>query len=120
MTHSILSFAVLAATTVVAGGCLVMKGHSVDESGVQVSQATLSQVEPGTTTEAWLLAVVGEPTSRRSIDDHTSILRYDYTLTTAKGGAVFLLFADGEQTRESTATVFEVTDGVIARYWQER
>lgn len=102
-----------------AGGCLVMKGSSVEEEGVKLSEPTLSQVKLGETTEAWLVAAAGEPSSRRVIDDHTAILRYDHSITTAKGGAVFLIFAGGDEKTETTSTLFEVNDGVITRYWTE-
>src|SRR5262245_42405931 len=57
-----------------AAGCLVTSRSSINESGARVSQVTLDQIRPGQTTEAWVLATAGEPTSRRVVDEHTSIL----------------------------------------------
>jgi hypothetical protein len=110
---------VLTLIIVLASGCLVSKGSTVRASGTKVSQPTLSQIEPGKTTESWLLAVAGEPSSRRKIDDHTSILRYEHSTTVRKGGSVFLLFRGHEEKTEKSAAVFEVTDGIITRYWTE-
>ena len=101
------------------GGCLIMKGSSVDESGVKVGPSTLSQIEPGQTTESWLLAALGEPSRRSAVNEHISILRYDRTVTTQKGGTVFLLFAGGDEVTETTSAVFEITEGVVTKYWTE-
>ncbi len=119
MPRMLLAAAVLAALMCFGSGCLIVTGSRMEETGVKISGATLSQVTPGETTEAWLLAALGQPTERRTVDERTSILRYEYTLTTSKGGAVFLLFAGGDQKQETTATMFEITDGVVTRYWTE-
>src|SRR5689334_6269822 len=101
LVHGSFVAALAAAVMLTAGGCLVVKGNNTEESGVRVSQPTLDQIKPGETTEAWLVAALGEPSSRRSVDDHTQILRYDHTITNEKGGAVFLLFAGGESTEKT-------------------
>ena len=110
----------LAIVLTVSSGCLVSHRKSVDEAGVQVSPATLAQVEPGHTTEAWLLATLGEPTSRRTVDDRVSILRYNYTRETSSRGRVFLLFSGRSKSQESSTTFFEVTDGIVTRHWTEQ
>lgn len=119
MIRQLVCGALLASSVVFASGCLVMRGSSTGESGVQITEPTLQQIKPGETTEAWLVAAAGEPTSRRSVDERTSILRYDHTVTTASGGAVFLLFAGGDEEHTTTSTLFEVTDGVVTRFWTE-
>jgi hypothetical protein len=113
---------VLLASVAMAGGCLVTSGRSIDESGVRVSSDTLRQIEPGVTTEAWLVATLGEPSERTTVEDqeHVEILRYDHTVSKSEGGTVFLLFAGSSETRKTTRTFFEVTEGVVTRYWNER
>jgi hypothetical protein len=102
-------------------GCLVMSGKSIDESGVRVTASTLGQVEPGRTTGAWLIATLGEPTARSSVAGlpGLEILRYDFERRTSEGGTVFLIFAGGKETSACDRTYFEVTDGVVTRYWKE-
>lgn len=102
-----------------AAGCLVTSSSKTRESGTRLSQVTLNQIRPGETTEAWLLATAGEPTTRRDAGDGTSILRYDFVTTTSSGGTVFLLFAGGSTKQQSSSVIFEVKDGVIQRYWTE-
>ena len=104
-----------------AGGCLVVSGTSAHESGVRVSAATLDQIEPGKTTEAWLLATLGEPTSRTKVDckDSVEILRYEHSTRKSSGGAVFLIFAGGSEHSSRSVAYFEVTDGIVTRAWTE-
>jgi len=119
MVRRISAVIVIAGFVAAASGCLIVRGSSVDEAGTKISSPTLSQIQTGETTEAWLVATVGEPTRRSAVNEHISILRYDHTVTMQKGGAVFLLFAGGDQTEQTTSTIFEVTDGVVTRYWIE-
>jgi hypothetical protein len=102
-----------------AGGCLVTSKSKTTQSGASVSEVTLDQIRPGQTTEAWLIASAGQPTSRARVDDHTEILRYDHVETRTSGGTIFLLFAGGSTRQTTTSVRFEVTDGIIARYWTE-
>jgi hypothetical protein len=102
-----------------AAGCLVTSGSSTKECGVKVSRVTLNQIQPGETTEDWLIAAAGEPSSRSRVDERTSILRYDHIETRSSHGTVFLLFAGGSKKEKTTSVRFEVTDGVIQKYWTE-
>ena len=113
------SLAIGIALLMLAGGCLVTSGKHTSESGAKVSHVTLDQIRPGETTESWLIAAAGEPSSRRPIDEHSSILRYDHVTTTSSSGTVFLLFSGGSTKKQSTSVIFEVRDGVVQRYWTE-
>ena len=88
---------------------------------MRVSAATLSQVEPGKTTEAWLLATLGEPTSRTKVEckDNVEILRYEHSVHKSSGGAVLLIFAGGSDHKSRSVAYFEVTDGIVTRAWTE-
>ncbi len=119
MFYKSLGMLALAALMFGAVGCLVVKGNSTKEEGVMVSSATLNQVQPGETSAGWLRATLGEPTSSRKVDEHTEILRYDHKVVTEKGGAVFLIFAGGERHENTKSVLFELKDGIVARYWTE-
>ncbi len=102
-------------------GCLVMSGKSVDECGVTISNETLNQIVVGETSEAWLLATLGEPSDTTVVEgqEHTRVLRYTHIVTRSEGGVVLLIFAGGSDVRTRTTTYFEVVDGVVSRYWVE-
>ena len=115
MVVSVLSLAVF------AGGCLVTSGKSVSGSGMQVSGSTLRQVEIGETSAAWLVATLGEPTERTCVEGYPNveIFRYDHITTSRSSGTIFLLFATGSKKQVSERTYFEITDGVVTKYWKE-
>jgi len=109
----------LALMLCVLSGCLITQRSKTEESGTRISQATLEQVEPGRTSEKWLRAVLGEPTSRQRVDERTDILRYNFSRETTKGGAVFLVFAGQSSTKETATTYFEITDSIVTRHWTD-
>jgi hypothetical protein len=102
-------------------GCLITSSKQVKETGTPVSSNTLRQVEPGVTTTDWLLATLGPPTSRNPVDDraNTEILAYSHEVVRTSRGKVFLLFSGSSNTVDSQRTFFEVTDGVVTRFWTE-
>ena len=102
-------------------GCLVTSSKQVKESGTEVSSSTLRQVEPGVTTKDWLLATLGPPTSRSCVADHSNmeILAYKHEVVKTSRGKVFLLFSGSSNTVDKRETFFEVTDGVVSKYWTE-
>jgi hypothetical protein len=105
----------------VAAGCLVTAGSSTQESGVRVSRNTLAQIELGKTTEQWLVAVLGPPTARSPVADRVNveILRYNHAVSKSGHGTVFLIFSGHSDKSQASSAFFEVSDGVITRYWTE-
>ena len=114
-------FVVATATVFALIGCLVSSSKSSYETGRKISETTLSQIELGQTSEAWLVATLGEPSARTTVEGHPdiSVLRYDYQKRKESGGAVFLLFAGSSSSAENHATYFEITNGVVTRTWSE-
>jgi hypothetical protein len=102
-------------------GCLIHSSSTVDESGKRVGDSTLQQVEPGTTTEEWLVATLGEPTSRSPVrgPGDMEILGYCHERIKKSSGSVFLLFGGSSKDIDRRTTYFETTDGIVTRYWTE-
>lgn len=111
-----------AALPMLLAGCLVMSGRSSHESGVRVSQPTLRQIEVGTTTESWLIATLGEPSRRSTVEgkENVELLIYEHTVHESSGGLVLFLFAGGSDIDRVSTAYFELTDGVVTRYWTEK
>jgi hypothetical protein len=114
------SLAAILATSLL-GGCLVTSSNQVQQRGTRVSQATLGQVQPGETTEGWLIATLGEPQERTPIEGQpgVEILKYVYSIHDSGGGTIFLVFAGSHNRVERSTTYFEVRDGVVTRHWTE-
>ena len=53
----------MTAVVFASAGCLVTVKHRTDVTGTPISESTLSQIIVGETTEEWLVAVLGAPSS---------------------------------------------------------
>jgi hypothetical protein len=121
MSFRLIVTGVLCGSVSVMGGCLITSENHEEESGVKVSGATLSKVQTGETTESWLVATLGEPTERACVNEATGvqILRYDHCVQQESEGTVLFLFAGDSSKTSVSRTYFEVTNGVVTRYWTE-
>jgi len=110
---AILIFAVTASTI---GGCI--SAQPPGQTGIRIGDATLEQFKAGVTTEAWLIAVLGEPTSRSEVESIPNTKVFRYTLGEAAGGlgAIF----SGEASKNTATIYFIITDGIVTRYWADR
>ncbi len=88
------------------------------ETGVRIGDATLGQFEAGVTTEAWLIAILGEPTTWSPVEGlpGTKVLRY--SLGEESGGITS--WVTGSSSKNKAVVYFLVTDGVMTRYWADR
>jgi hypothetical protein len=91
-------------------------GAAPREAGVRIGDETLKQFQVGVTTEAWLVAVIGEPTSSSTVEGVVNTRVFRYSLGEADGVALF-----GSAPIKNTAVIyFVITDGVVTRYWADR
>ena len=98
-------------------GCLIGADSSQTRTGNYVAESTFAQIEPGKTTEGWVKATLGEPTTRAAADD-TVVWSYKYTEKYDSSGAVFLIFG-AHNSSETTHTAFvEIKDGVVLKKWR--
>ena len=110
----IVAFSVLLALS----GCLVVGSSTHKRTGNYVSEATLAKIEPGKTTQGWVLATLGEPDKRNKLEDGTEVWCWKYTEHRESNGAVFLLFANSDE-KEIRGSVFvEMKDNVVTNKWR--
>ena len=102
-------------------GCIVCDSTSVTygDKGPMVSQNTLDQIEPGKTTRAKLVAMLGEPSETKPIDETSEILTYRYLKKTSKSTAVFLILAANKTDEKYNTLHFEIKDDVIQSFWND-
>ena len=93
----------------------------MSETGTVVHESTLRQVELGKTSESWLMATLGPPTSRCKVNDEpgVEIITYNHEVVRNSHGHVFLLFSGSNRTVDNTRTIFQINDGVVTKYWTE-
>lgn len=96
---------------VIAAGC------AAPRTGVRIGDNTLEQFEAGVTTEAWLIAIIGDPTSWSVVQGVEDTKVYRYELVERKGGLLSLFSGD----QLSTSVIyFIITEGIVTRFWTDR
>jgi outer membrane protein assembly factor BamE (lipoprotein component of BamABCDE complex) len=109
----------LVALSLAATGCLVAGDNDIRVTGTRVSAATLSTIEPGTTTETEVLALLGEPTRTVRLNEKR-VLVYEYERVEDKDTAIFLVFGGSSSKTEKQTTYIEVdSDGTVSRAWTD-
>ncbi len=108
---------VLALPLLALTGCLVMSNNEEHRSGKYVADSTFTQIEPGKTTGTWVLATLGEPSTKTKAEK-SEVWKYDYSEVKESGNAILFIFLS-KNTRQSSGTAFiEIKDGVVANAWR--
>jgi len=119
MKTRFLSVALLIGTSFFSTGCLVSSDHHESRSGTQVSDGTFSRIRPNVTTEDWVRATLGPPTSDAALHDGGRILKYVYTERHESSGAVFLIFGGHDERRIDHTAFVEVHNGLVTSAWRQ-
>lgn len=106
------------ANVVAACTLLATAGCVSSNLGNRVGDETLRQFEAGVTTEAWLLAILGEPSTVAPVVGVENTKVYRYGLTEQRGG--FMAMVYGDDRRTVSVVYFIITDGVVTRFWADR
>ena len=110
---TLISLALLATT-----GCLVGGSSEVKREGNYVSETTLNTIEPGKTGKAWVLATLGEPSSKKEIEPGHELWKYSYKETKEGDGYVFLIFAGSDKNVTGGNVFVEFKDDVVSKSWR--
>lgn len=112
--------ATLALLSLCLGGC-ISSGSVSEFEGPNIGDRTLSQIEPGDTTQTWVLAVLGEPTERAVIDDPggtVEVWKWTRRKVVTTRGSAFVVSSRSKS--EEVRTVYvEFKDGVVTRAWRD-
>ena len=101
------------------GGCIVGGSSSTSITGTFVGRETLATIEPGTSTREYVLATLGEPTSKRTLSGGEELWRWDYRRVKMSSGYVLVVFG-GSSREEVAATTFVHLQGDrVKRVWQD-
>jgi hypothetical protein len=96
-----------------------LEGPSVEYEGTYVSEALIERIQLGTTGADWILAVVGEPQSRTTLDDGSEIWKWVYRPTGSQQSLVSLLGQDEEKPQPQPITAFvRLKDGLVIDKWR--
>lgn len=111
--------AVAAAALLVLPGCLIVSGKDTKLTGAYAAPQDAAQVRIGTTTIDGTIAILGEPSERTTDETGNETLHYRWTMESADGGAVFLIFAGGSNTTVEQTLHIAFKDGIAARKWRD-
>lgn len=110
------------AVLVVTGALCTLAGCASSppsDEGIRIGDETLTQFKAGVTTEAWLVAILGPPTSWAPVDGVENTKVFRYATAERSGGGVASLFT-GSGRQNTAITYFIITEGVVTRYWADR
>lgn len=88
------------------------------EVGVRIGDETLKQFKAGVTTESWLVAILGPPTSCSRVLDVENTFVYRYSSGSESSGLISSL--TGKSSRNTAVNYFIITDGIVTRFWADR
>ena len=117
-----MKFAVAAlglACTTVLPGCLINSSNSTSISGRYIGPNTLSQIEPGKSREDFVVATLGTPTTKTTLEDGSQVWRYEYRKRTQSSGRVFLLLDSDNFTEKDGAVYVILRDGIVEKTWRD-
>jgi hypothetical protein len=97
-----------------AGGC----AQPPKQTGVRIGDETLKQFKAGETTESWVLAVLGPPSSSSVVANIPNTVVYRYSLGEASGGLGALF--SGQPSKNTAVVYFIITEGIVTRFWADR
>ncbi len=87
--------------------------QSVTYEGTFVSEQLFTEVDIGDTTEAYLIALLGEADRRTDLGDGRTLLLYRYRPTEQSAPLVSLLGTGGELDPQFVTTAFEIEGGMV-------
>lgn len=99
-------------------GCLINSDSKTETSGRQISEQTLSKVEPGHS-ESYVLALLGEPSSKTPTELGKSVWKWEFSEVKRSGGTVFLVLSAGSTEESSGAVYVQFMDGVVVSTWRD-
>ena len=113
---------VLAVASILAlNGCIIYNNDTrYAEKGKPISDRTLDEIQCGQTTQEWVIATFGAPSSRRPSQNGTEILEYRFSQKKDES-FVIVPFLIANYEGEVLHTLFiEIGDGVVKDYWKEK
>lgn len=117
-TRCVVGVVVLAALAVTLGGCLIRSSSRTYQSGTYVSASTMAQITPGTT-EEFVLATLGPPSTKTELSDGSSLWRWTWRQTRSSDGRVFLLVNSDSHTERQSSAYVQMKDGVVVKSWRD-
>jgi outer membrane protein assembly factor BamE (lipoprotein component of BamABCDE complex) len=101
-----------------SSSCLIGTSSRTENTGKYVSQNTLAQIQPGKD-KAYVLALIGEPTTKSTIDGNTEIWKWCYTEQKNSSGHVIFLVSSDKRIQTEHTTFVEFYGSSVVKAWTD-
>lgn len=118
MNHRILSLALAILASTTQSSCILNANSRTKVTGRYVSAETLRQIEPGKTQE-YVIALLGDPTTRTKLADGVEIWKWQYTENRSSSGSFIFVFDSSESRETTNATYVEFKDVLVTKAWRD-
>lgn len=95
-----------------------VEGPMMVFEGQYISDELFKRLKENETTEDWVLALLGEPTSRYTLNDGTSVWKWVYREQGFNTSVFKLTGSDEEPTLPQLLTFVRLRDGVVIEKWR--
>lgn len=99
-------------------GCIMSSNGRTSQSGQYVSPKTFDQIQDGNSKE-YVLAILGHPTSRTSLEDGVEIWKWRYTETRDSSRQIIFLLNTSNKNEAEHNTFVEFEDGLVTNAWRD-
>ena len=106
---------------VAAAGCgpVVSSDSSYTRTGEYVGRSSYAQIRPGKSSDDFVAATLGEPTSKTTLDDGSEIWQWTGTERKSGSGSVLFVYSGTNEKEIDTRTFVKVKDGVVTKKWRD-
>lgn len=105
-------------STLLCGACVINADSHVEHTGKHVSAQTFEQIQPGKKQD-FVLALLGEPTTRTALEGGTEIWKWEYRQKNVHRGTLLFVFSGDNSTVEEGATYVQFEAGLVSKAWQD-
>jgi outer membrane protein assembly factor BamE (lipoprotein component of BamABCDE complex) len=99
-------------------GCVIDTSSHSEHSGKHVGPETLEQIQPGRSQD-YVLALLGDPTTRSSAGDKTEIWKWEYRCREHRSGSLIFVLESDKTTDVHSTTYVLFEDGKVTKVWQD-
>ncbi|HTB63948.1 MAG TPA: outer membrane protein assembly factor BamE [Opitutales bacterium] len=108
----------LASFLLLCAGCSVGVQSHTETSGAYIGQQSFAQITPGKS-KTYVVAVLGDPTDKKTADANTEIWEWSYTEKEITSGAAPFLTGTASNAEHKHTAYVEFDNGVVGKTWRD-
>jgi outer membrane protein assembly factor BamE (lipoprotein component of BamABCDE complex) len=113
-------FLVMALFVMLSGcGPVVSSDSSYKRTGEYVGRSSYAQIRPGKSSDDFVVATLGEPTSKSTLEDGSEIWQWTATGRKSGSGSVLFLYSGSNDKEIETRTFVKIKDGRVTKKLRE-